>query len=66
MEKWYKKQFHVVTKKNFISVFLWIFAIAFFLLENIMEKDRGFSLFFIGSALGQELGYLIGKAKFKN
>jgi len=65
MSKWYKKYYYVVTRKNFVSVFMWIFGIFFFFLENITGADRGFSLFFIGLAMGQEIGYHIAKLKYK-
>ncbi|MBU3918566.1 hypothetical protein KKC63_01500 [Patescibacteria group bacterium] len=66
MIKWCKKQIYIITKKNFISVFLWLFAIFFFILENFIDTDYSISSFLLALAIGQEIGYLVAKAKFKN
>ncbi len=56
MTKWYQKSIYIVTRKNFLSIFLLIFTIFFYILESITGKEKNISMFFFVLNIGQYIG----------
>ncbi len=68
MTKWYNKPIAIVTKRNFVTVLLFINSLFFYIVQKIsdseMAKDIGISSLSMG--IGQYIGEKIGFNKKKN
>jgi hypothetical protein len=65
MTKWYNRQIEVVTKRNFISVFLFIFSIFFYFVQKISDSDTAgiIAIFSFSISIGQSIGERIGEKR---
>ena len=63
MEKWYQKSIHIITRKNFISFFLLLSTIFFYVVEEIVGSDKSITIFLLGLTVGQQIGRRVAKIK---
>ena len=63
MEKWYQKSIYIITRKNFISFFLLLSTIFFYVVEEIVGSDKSITIFLLGLTVGQEIGRRVAKIK---
>ena len=63
MEKWYQRSIHIITRKNFISFFLLLSTIFFYVVEEIVGSDKSITIFLLGLTVGQEIGRRVAKIK---
>ena len=63
MTKWYDKRFEVITEKNFIPFFLFLFAIFLFVIQKIGDNEtvRLFSFLTFSMGVGEYIGEKLGK-----
>jgi len=58
MSKWYNKSIEIVTKKNFISVLLFVVSITFYLLKKVSDNEnaRHISIYSFSLGIGEYIG----------
>jgi hypothetical protein len=61
MKKWYQKSIYIVTRKNFLSFFLLLSTIFFYIIEEVIGSDKSISTFLLGLTIGQQIGYRVAK-----
>jgi hypothetical protein len=63
MKKWYQKSIYIITRKNFLSFFLLLSTIFFYVIEEVIGSDKNFTIFLLGLTIGQQIGHRVAKIK---
>jgi len=61
MKKWYQKPVYIVTRRNFLSFFLLLSTIFFYIIEEIIGSDKTITTFLLGLTIGQQIGRRVAK-----